>query len=103
MQNVVDVVIVPLPLTQGAKQHYRVFRREDGISLVEHSRDPEHDACRALFANGVTGSLRTFRSEKSSTPNMIMDIERGAQRSVEETQRRGPVTVPFRQRPTSLD
>ena len=40
----------------GARgNRYRVLH--DGIVIVEHTRDPEHDAARALLALGITGAM----------------------------------------------
>lgn len=67
-------------VTDGAR--YRVTR-EDGTTLIEGSRVPEHDACRALLAEGVTGKLAIWRKGKSH-PDMFLDIERAAGRTVSE-------------------
>ena len=47
-----------------------------GETLIESARDPEFEACRALLANGVTGTLVTY-SPGSSVPRMKVDIEKG--------------------------
>ena len=56
----------------------------DGKLLVERSRDPECDAARALVANGITGKL-TMCDGKTGKPRTIIDIERAAKLTAEET------------------
>lgn len=68
---------------------YRVTR-ENGSALIESSRSPEFDACRALLAEGVTGRLEVWRPGKSS-PDMVLDIERGSRSTVSEASKDGPV------------
>jgi hypothetical protein len=64
----------------------------EGDTIVTGSRDPEHDACRALLARGVTGKV-TFR-HPCCVAGMIMDIESSAGFTVKE----GPLrTVKFGQ------
>jgi len=66
-----------------------------GRLIVENSRDPEHDAARALVAMGVTGKL-TLCDGKSGHPRTIIpDIEQAAGFSMSEESRDG-----FRLRPT---
>jgi hypothetical protein len=55
----------------------------DGKLLVENSRAPELDACRALLAMGHTGKL-TMCDGKTGKPRSIMDIERAAKLTVRE-------------------
>ena len=56
----------------------------DGKLLVERSRDPECDAARALVAHGITGKL-TMCDGKTGKPRTIIDIERAAKLTAEET------------------
>lgn len=62
---------------------YRVTR-ENGDTLIESSRNPEFDACRALLAEGITGILEIWRYGKSHC-DMRLDIEKGALMTVSET------------------
>jgi hypothetical protein len=55
----------------------------EGEPLTRLSRDPEHEACRALLARGVTGRV-TFIQAKTGTPGLSMDIEKGARLTVRE-------------------
>jgi hypothetical protein len=56
-------------------QHYRISYR--GRTLIESTREPLFDACRALVAMGHAGRLEMWGSEVC--PRMIVhDIERGA-------------------------
>ena len=57
-----------------------IFR---GKLLVEHSRDPECDAARALVDKGITGKL-TMLDGKTGKPRTIIDIERAAKLCAEE-------------------
>ena len=50
---------------------------EDGDVLLARTADPEHDACRALLSQGITGKLIT-RWAGSNHDSMILDIEKGA-------------------------
>jgi hypothetical protein len=56
----------------------------DGKLLVERSRDPECDAARALVAIGLTGKL-TLCDGKTGVPRTIINIEKAARLTVEET------------------
>lgn len=56
-----------------------------GVVLVDSSRDPEHYACRALLALGVTGTVETWHAGAKHAA-MRIDIEHGAGRSVSESQ-----------------
>lgn len=56
----------------------------DGVLLVYRVRDPEHAACRALVAKGITGRV-TFRHMKSGTRSLSMDIVRGAGATTRQT------------------
>lgn len=86
--------------TRGA--HYRVWY--DGTVIVEHTRDPEHDAARTLFALGITGSMETWR-HGALHPSMKGDIASTARMSVSETVKSGPRTVAWRpfERPSLSD
>ncbi len=60
--------------------HSVVFR---GKLLVQHSRDPECDAARALLAKGFTGKF-TLLDGKTGKPRTVIDIERAARLTTEE-------------------
>ena len=55
-----------------------------GELIVDRSRDPECDAARALLAKGITGKL-TLLDGKTGKPRIIVDIEKCAGLTVEET------------------
>jgi hypothetical protein len=83
----------------GARgQRYRVTYA--GAVLIDGSRNPEFDACRALQAKGITGKLEVWRAG-AAYPAMLLDIEAGAGLTVAETDREGPRLV--RWRPFSAD
>jgi hypothetical protein len=64
-------------------------------TLIEGSRVPALDACRALVALGSTGKLEVWRSGKS-WPDMQLEIEAGAKLTVIETEKEGPRFAPWR-------
>jgi hypothetical protein len=87
-----DVVITPA--NQGKRgQRYQVAYL--GSLLIESTINPEFDACRALFAQGITGKLAVWR-RGASAPCMTLDIEQGAGLTVSETDREGPRLVRWR-------
>jgi|RhiMetdeSRZDD1v2_1073273.scaffolds.fasta_scaffold358681_2 hypothetical protein len=72
-----------------AGARYRVTD-EDGRVLVARSRAPEFDAARALLAQGVTGRLETWWVS-ATYPAMVLDIEKAAGLTVEESATVSPV------------
>jgi hypothetical protein len=72
------------PKWVGGRDGYRYSVIYDGKLLVDHSRDPECDAARALVAKGITGKL-TMLDGKTGRPRTIIDIEKAARLTVEET------------------
>jgi hypothetical protein len=72
------------PIWVGGKAGYVYSVIHDGKLLVERSRDPECDAARALVAKGFTGNL-TMLDGKTGVPRTIIDIEKAAKLTVEET------------------
>jgi hypothetical protein len=82
------------PTTVGERgQRFRVHYA--GGVLIESTPDPERDACRALIALGITGTLRT-RWRGAKHWSMQLNIERDAQFSVSETDQRGLQLVRWR-------
>jgi hypothetical protein len=76
-------------------QGERYFVIFDGKLLVEHSRDPECDAARALLALGYTGTLHML-DRKTGRSRTIIDIYRAASLCVKE----GPLRfAPYESRP----
>lgn len=72
----------------GARgSRYRLWH--DGAALIESSRDPEFDACRALLARGIVGTLHT-RHRGRQTVCLVLDIEKGAMARTNESERSGP-------------
>lgn len=69
---------------------YRVT--SSGGVLIESARDPEHEACRALLAKGITGTLVTFHPG-GKVARMRLDIARGAGLTVTEGATQGPRTT----------
>ena len=74
------------PLWVGGRDGYRYSVLFEGKLLVDRSRDPECDAARALLAKGFTGKL-TMLDGKSGKPRTIIDVEKAARLTVEETGR----------------
>ena len=60
-----------------------------GELLIERSRDPEHDAARALLAKGISGKL-TLLDGKTGSPRTIINIEKAAKVTVEDNRTTGP-------------
>ena len=76
------------PAALGERGHrYRVTYA--GSILIESSRVPALDACRALLALGITGKLEMWRQDKA-WPDMQLEIEGGAKLTVIETEKEGP-------------
>jgi hypothetical protein len=79
------------PTTLGDRgQRYRVTYL--GRVLVESTRNPEFDACRALLAQGITGRLLVRRAGRVCA-DLALDIERGARLTIRETDAAGPRLV----------
>jgi hypothetical protein len=63
--------------TQPNRKHWYAYDVQlDGVTIVADSRDPEHDAARALLARGITGTATVFDGGKART--VIPDIEKAA-------------------------
>jgi hypothetical protein len=76
------------PTALGERGHgYRVTYT--GAVLVDGSRNPEFDACRALLARGIRGKLEVWR-KGATFPATVLDIEAGARLTVAETDAAGP-------------
>ena len=75
----IDLTIRPRRLTKTGML-YDVFR--DGVYLLT-SRDPNCEACRALLALGIVGTVR-FGRDGRAEHDLSMDIERGAGWSASE-------------------
>jgi hypothetical protein len=74
-------------------QRYQVWHG-DSI-LIENTTNPEYEACRALLSKGITGRLETWRKDKPY-PCMILDIEKAAGLTIQETDKHGPRLVSWR-------
>ena len=71
-----------------------------GATLIESAGDPEFEACRALLARGITGTLVTY-SPGGSVPRMRVDIEKGAKLTTVESAKDGPRFARYRPHPSS--
>jgi hypothetical protein len=69
-----------------------------GETLIESARDPEFEACRALLAKGVTGTMVTY-SPGSSVPSLRVDIEKGAELATVDNAYDGPRFRRYRPHP----
>ena len=69
-----------------------------GETLIESARDPTFEACRALLAKGVVGTLVTY-SPGSSTPRLRVDIEEGAKLMTIDNANDGPRFGRYRPHP----
>jgi hypothetical protein len=79
----ISIVIEPTTLGERGQRYRTTYL---GSILVESSRNPEFDACRALLAQGITGHLEIWRAGRSA-PDARLDIERGAKLTTEEGDR----------------
>ena len=88
----IEIELLPHSPT-AAHLRYRVTHL--GQVLIASTRDPEYDACRALLALGIAGTMTTF-NRGSPTPCMRIDIERGAQMRTNEGTKAGPRLAKWR-------
>ena len=58
-------------------------------TLIESTRNPEYDACRALWARGIAGRLEIWRVG-TTYPASAINIERGSRWTILETERESP-------------
>ena len=77
----------------AARHGYAWHVEYDGERIVTGSRDPDHDACRALLARGVTGPVEFIDGKTGRLRFTIACIEEAARWHMEE----GP-TGPRRRR-----
>jgi hypothetical protein len=75
-----------IPRKSGGKHYYTYSVGFAGELIVEGSSNPEHDACRAMLARGITGTLLLLDCDTGKERSRI-DIERGALWFVSEDQR----------------
>ena len=92
---ITTVIDVRLRSVWVANVGYRYDVLLDSDVIVRGSRDPEHDAARALHARGLRGRFRTndFRTGKL---RMILDIEAAAKLRTVERSDTGLIVVPYR-------
>jgi len=86
MGNTHRIDIEPIGLGQRGQLYLVSY---GGAVLVERSRNPEFDACRALLEQGATGRLEVWR-RGTTCPALRLDIETGARLTVEESLAIGP-------------
>ena len=60
-----------------------------GETLLESARDPAFEACRALLAKGIVGTLVTY-SPGSSVPRLRVYIEKGSKLMAVDNANDGP-------------
>lgn len=88
----IDVLLTAIWI-EGAGYRYDVFL--DGKVIVRHTRDPEHEAARALHVRGFRGPFRTVDFH-TGTPRMIHDIDKAAGLRTVERDDRPPTVVQYR-------
>ena len=69
-----------------------------GETLIESARDPTFEACRALLARGIVGTLVTY-SPGSSVPRLRVDIEKGSKLMAVDNANDGPRFGRYRPHP----
>ena len=94
----IRIYIEPASLGERG-QRYRVIH--DGVTLIESSRNPEFDACRALLARGITGLLESWHKDVPFAA-LYVDIEKGARLTVQESEHIGPRFVAWSPTPEEL-
>jgi hypothetical protein len=60
----------------------------DHRTIVAGSRDPETDMARVLFARGIVGKI-TLIDAKTGEPRTVVDIEKAAKITIEDSRKRG--------------
>lgn len=97
------------PLIRVTVSRGRVTRKRatynidlDGARVVENKADCEFDACRVLLARGITGTLVT-RWNGQPCNSMLIDIRKGALRTVIDSDRTGPRFAKWNPRPDGID
>jgi hypothetical protein len=95
------VARLPAPLHEEGVKYTSLYCVEfDGEIIVVCSRDPEHDAARALLAKGIIGKL-TFVDANTGKPRTLIDIEKAAKLTVSEESRDGLRVRKYRESPDS--
>jgi hypothetical protein len=84
MADIAQVTLVPRSLGIRDQLYDVAFA---GEVIVKSSRDPEHDAARALLARGITGRMETLGSD--GKVRMHLTIEKAAELTVTEANDRG--------------
>ena len=93
---------VELELTHNAGTGARYRVTYLGKTLIESTRDPEFEACRALLAKGVTGILVAY-SLGNAVHRMRIDIAKGANLMTIDNATNGPRIGRYRPHPKSTD
>lgn len=91
------IVLEALAASGERGLQYRVWHA--GAVLVPRTWNPEYDAARSLKAGGFTGTVEVWR-QGGTHPDVIMDIERAAGLTVEESAGRDIRVVRWRPRPS---
>ena len=89
------ISVMPVGLGQRGPIYRVVYQ---GETLTAATRVPLLDACRTLLARGIRGRLELWRPGKAHW-DAAVDIERGAQLTVRETERHGPRFAPWQPAP----
>jgi hypothetical protein len=82
------IYIEPTTIRGERGQYYRVHYK--GAVLIDETRNPELEACRALLSRGIVGRLEIWRFGKDHSDMLIPDIAKAAECTVEENEKRGP-------------
>ena len=96
-----DVHRIYLECTKHTDTSARYCAIYEGKLLIASSRDPEHDAARALLAMGVTGTFETWWLG-SSYAAMRGDIEEAVKWTIVENSNTGPILRRWRPFPDKL-
>jgi hypothetical protein len=89
---------VDIELTHYASGGARYRVTYLGETLIASARDPEFEACRALLAKGIIGTLVTY-GPGGTAARMRIDIEDGAKLTTIENANEGPRIGRYRPHP----
>lgn len=98
----IDVHLAPVGYTDTGQVWQA--RDGDGNVLVERHKDPVHEACRVLAANGYDGIVRVLAP--TGTVSSYHDVNQSAQYRIAEGRTQGPVRTkwyPFESQNAAAD
>lgn len=89
----IKIIITPLKLDRRG-QPYSVSLA--GETIIPKSHVPSHDACRYLAQRGFNGAVEVWGDGEAYPRLLIADLNKAAEFTVSETEKRGPRVVRYR-------